>query len=106
MDRRANVLLRPERVCASCDVIGRVGIQLRRVGRGSRYTFTNTGEQRLDEWMAANAFVAWHVCDRPWECEDEILASGLPLPLNIADNPCVAHVERLSPVRRAARRRA
>jgi hypothetical protein len=35
--------------------------------------------------------------------EGEILASGLPLPLNIAGNPCVAHSEYVSPLRRAAR---
>src|SRR5829696_5243468 len=33
----------------------RLGIQLRRVGSGTRYTFTNPGEQILDHWMAENA---------------------------------------------------
>lgn len=52
--------------------------------------------------MAENAFVTWHVCDQPWELEREILASGLPLPLNIRDNPCEAHTAVVRAVRRAA----
>lgn len=54
-------------------------------------TFTNPGEQALDAWMDANAFVTWQASERPWEIERRILASGTPLPLNIRDNPCVAH---------------
>ncbi|WP_430694624.1 GIY-YIG nuclease family protein, partial [Pectobacterium brasiliense] len=32
---------------------------LRRVGSGKRTTFTHSGEQWLDEWMAINAMVHW-----------------------------------------------
>lgn len=94
------------RLTLGCLLSDQLGVMLRRVGSGGRYTFTNPGEQRLDAWMAANAFVAWCPCELPWEVEQEILASGMPLPLNIAGNPCAAHKEYLSPIRRAARLRA
>lgn len=89
-----------------CLMANQLGIELRRVGSTGRYTFTNPGERRLDDWMAANAAVAWHVCEAPWEVEERMLASGLPLPLNIRGNPCLAHAEQLSTVRRSAYRRA
>jgi hypothetical protein len=85
-----------------CLLAQQTGFPLRRVGSGNRQTFTNPGEQALDTWMSENAFVAWHACDRPWELEREILASGLPLPLNIRDNPCEAHTAVVRAVRRAA----
>jgi hypothetical protein len=94
------------RLTLGCLLGARLGIQLRRVGSGGRYTFTNPGEQQLDGWMAANAFVAWQVCECPWDVEKQILASGLALPLNIADNPCGAHTGYPSPIRRTARMRA
>jgi hypothetical protein len=34
-----------------CLLSTQLQIQLRRVGSGGRYTFTNPGEQRLDAWM-------------------------------------------------------
>jgi hypothetical protein len=94
------------RLTLGCLLSERLGIQLRRVGSGGRYTFTNPGEQQVDTWMAANAFVAWQVCERPWELEKRILEGSLALPLNIADNPCTAHTTYLSRIRRAARSRA
>lgn len=89
-----------------CLLSDRLGYPLRRVGSGTRYTFTNPGEQALDNWMAANAFVVWKVTEKPWELERQLLSSGLALPLNIKDNPCEAHVEHLRRVRRAAMARA
>lgn len=77
-----------------------LGVSLRRVGSGERLTLTNPGEQLLDEWLEANALVAWMEAARPWEIERTILQSGLPLPLNIRDNPCVAHTDFLSAARR------
>jgi len=68
--------------CLLSDVLG---IQLRRVGSGQRFTFTNAGEQILDAWMAQNARVVWAVVERPWETEKALLAS-LSLPLNASDN--------------------
>ena len=58
---------------------------LRRVGSGKRTTFTHSGEQWLDEWMANNAKVHWIPHDEPWILE-EILISSISLPLNIQGN--------------------
>jgi hypothetical protein len=72
------------------------------VSSGSRLTLTNPGEQALDQWMAENALVTWKVTKSPWELERQILRSGLPLPLNIRDNPCDAHISFLKNVRSMA----
>jgi hypothetical protein len=58
---------------------------LRRVGSGSRMTFTHPGEQWLDAWMEKNAKVHWIPVEAPWELEDTLIAS-IPLPLNIQGN--------------------
>ena len=79
-----------------------LGIALRRVGSGTRCTFTNPGEQVLDAWMQENAFVVWRETERPWELERSILHSGLPLPLNVRDNPSIRHTSVITAVRRAA----
>jgi hypothetical protein len=85
-----------------CLLARETGFPLRRVGSGTRLTFTNPGERALDDWMNDNARVAWRVCEQPWTLEREILASGLPLPLNIMDNPCQAHTT----IVKVARKRA
>ncbi|WP_352461566.1 GIY-YIG nuclease family protein [Citrobacter braakii] len=58
---------------------------LRRVGSGSRMTFTHPGEQWLDHWMEQNARVHWIPAETPWEIEDKLIES-IPLPLNIQGN--------------------
>ncbi|MEP8849482.1 GIY-YIG nuclease family protein [Enterobacter hormaechei] len=58
---------------------------LRRVGSGSRMTFTHPGEQWLDVWMENNAKVHWFPAEAPWKLEDTLIAS-LSLPLNIQGN--------------------
>jgi hypothetical protein len=70
-----------------CLLSDQLGIKLRRVGSGRRYTFTNTGEQLLDDWMRQNAFVTWVETGAPWELETQLLSSGLRLPLNVDGNP-------------------
>jgi hypothetical protein len=50
-----------------CLLSTQLGIQLRRVGSGGRYTFTNPGEQLLDDWIRQHAFVTWVETDVPWE---------------------------------------
>lgn len=79
---------------------------LRRVGSGRRMTFTHTGEQCLDNWMAENAFVSWVEHPTPWEVESEVLRR-LSLPLNIQHNshhPFSAELKkRRSYARRVAR---
>jgi hypothetical protein len=89
-----------------CLLAEELGLSLRRVGSGNRVTLTNPGEQRLDQWMERNAYVTWVTTDRPWEVELEILRSGLLLPLNIRDNPSVAHTAYLQGVRREAMKAA
>ena len=61
------------------------GYPLRRVGSGRRITLTHLGEQWLDTWMDANAYVCWLEHPTPWDFE-EVLLSQLSLPLNIKGN--------------------
>lgn len=89
-----------------CLLSAEIGASLRRVGSGGRYTLTNPGEQRLDAWLAENARVVWLETAEPWRLERQILTSGLPLPLNIRDNPCLAHTEFVQGVRALAMRDA
>jgi len=58
---------------------------LRRVGGGTRTTFTHSGEQWLDHWMEQNAKVYWVAHEEPWVLEEELIGS-IPLPLNIQGN--------------------
>jgi hypothetical protein len=69
-----------------CLLSSQVGIQLRRVGSGSRYTFTNPGERLLDGWMSRCALVTWVAIEQPWTLEKHLLSSGLILPLNVDGN--------------------
>ena len=89
-----------------CLHAARLNIELRRVGSGTRYTFTNPGERSLDAWMRDHAFVTWIETEHPYKAERDILASGVRLPLNIDGNPCAEDVTALSQVRLNARRRA
>jgi hypothetical protein len=81
------------------------GYPLRRVGTGKRMTFTHSGEQWLDRWMEANAFVTWieHPSHGPWNAG---VFASLSLPLNLQDNEHHAFHAVLSGKRTAARQRA
>lgn len=63
----------------------RLGIELRRVGSGTRLTFTKAGEERLSGWMGAHVRVAFILDGEPWKLERELIRREV-LPLNIADN--------------------
>jgi hypothetical protein len=76
------------------------------VGSGGSHTFTNPGECLLDEWMARHAFVTWTETDQPWVLEQQILSSGLVLPLNINGDARQDLRQVLSAARAAARRQA
>jgi hypothetical protein len=78
---------------------------LRRVGSGTRMTFTHLGEQWLDRWMEANAFVCWVQHSAPWELEDELFSS-VSLPLNIKGNRDHPFANELSSLRKDAIRQA
>jgi hypothetical protein len=67
-----------------CLLADELGIQLRRVGSGSRRTFVE-GEQLLSQRMGEHALVSFVVRDRPWELEDHLIES-LDLPLNLQGN--------------------
>jgi hypothetical protein len=89
-----------------CLLNEQLGIKLRRVGSGGRYTFTNPGEQLLDDWMRQHALVTWVETSAPWEQEAQLLSSGLRLPLNVDGNPCLEAVALVRAVRLKARRLA
>jgi hypothetical protein len=89
-----------------CLLSDQLAIQLRRVGSGGRYTFTNPGEQLLDEWMKRHAFVTWTETNAPWALEKQLLSSGLRLPLNLDGNPWVEAVAIVSAARLKARQLA
>jgi hypothetical protein len=82
------------RLTLGCLLSDRLGIQLRRVGSGSRKTFSD-GEHVLSKWMTENAFVAWAECDEPWKHEEQIIPE-LSLPLNLQhnnDHPFYSHLK-------------
>jgi hypothetical protein len=81
------------------------GFPLRRVGSGKRMTFTHVGEQWLDAWMEANAFVCWVEHPEPWEVEQEFFQT-LSLPLNIQHNRHHPFSGRLQDLRAEAKRGA
>lgn len=78
---------------------------LRRVGSGTRMTFTHLGEQWLDGWMEKNAFVGWVEHIAPWKLEDELLGT-VSLPLNVKGNNDHIFANELSRMRKEAIRRA
>ena len=63
---------------------GELGIELRRVGSGTRMTF-GVGEQALSAWMAENARVSWVVEEAPWLLEHHLI-KHLDVPLNLDGN--------------------
>jgi hypothetical protein len=86
------------RLTLGCHLTERLGISLRRVGSGTRLTFTHAGEQRLNEWMAEHARVTWVEHQRPWELEREAIRR-LVLPLNLQDNGHSAYYAALKALR-------
>lgn len=68
-----------------CLLAEELGLRLQLLGSSGRRTNFGDGEQRLSEWMSANAFVSWVVRKQPWELEDELILK-LDLPLNLEGN--------------------
>ena len=83
-----------------CLLAAELGIQLRRVGSGSRRTFVD-GEQQLSRWMGEHAYISFAPHERPWELE-ELLIDLLDLPLNLDGNSRNAFHSELTRVRRDA----
>lgn len=82
----------------------KLGIQLRRVGSGTRLTFSD-GEAALSLWMEKHARVALVETPSPWLVESRLI-SGLVLPLNLDQNAHSPFRAELSQIRSAARTRA
>ncbi|MFD9498781.1 GIY-YIG nuclease family protein [Streptomyces sp. NPDC060035] len=82
-----------------------LGLELRRVGSGSRLTFGKDGEAALSQWMAATAQVCWLEHDEPWIMESELI-SRLDLPLNLDQNRHNSFHGQLKELRAKARERA
>jgi hypothetical protein len=83
-----------------------LGLDLRRVGSGTRLTFGPDGERKLSEWMADHARVCWVPIAQPWLAKAEVIAR-VDLPLNIdqnRDHPFHAHLSRLRAEARARAR--
>lgn len=73
------------RLTLGCHLAVTLSIALRRVGSGSRLTFTADGEREIDDWMAKHARVAWMPVNAPWMVEKHAIES-LNLPLNLQGN--------------------
>jgi hypothetical protein len=59
-----------------------IGLELRRVGSGTRLTFSD-GEHALSEWMGRHhARVCWMETSTPWVVEHELIKQVV-LPLNL-----------------------
>lgn len=82
-----------------------LGLELRRVGSGTRLTFGKAGEATLSQWMADKARVCWTEHSEPWTLESQLI-SRLDLPLNLDQNRHNAFHARLKELRAQARRRA
>jgi hypothetical protein len=89
------------RFTLGCLLADQLGIQLRRVGSGKRLTFAS-GETKLSERIARNAFVCWIATPDPWALEAKIISS-IDLPLNLAQNSRHPFCPMLSAARRDAR---
>lgn len=87
-----------------CLLADELALELRRVGAGSRMTFT-TGEPRLSAWIAENTLVSWMCHDAPWEVESALIGA-LDVPLNLRGNESSAFAATLSAARTAAIARA
>ena len=72
------------RLTLGCLLADELGIELRRVGSGTRRTFSD-GERKLSEWMGSNAFVCWTEDPEPWLLEEDLIAQ-FDLPLNLDQN--------------------
>jgi hypothetical protein len=80
-----------------------LGLELRRVGSGTRLTF-HCGEKRLNDWLDEHARVKVIGVDEPWLVEPHIIGD-FTLPLNLDHNDH-AFGTQLSAMRGEARRSA
>lgn len=81
-----------------------LGLQLRRVGSGTRLTFS-AGEATLSNWMDKHARVCWIETPAPWVLE-HYLIQKLVLPLNLDQNTRSGFRQELSAARGLQRTKA
>ena len=89
------------RLTLGCLLADELGIQLRRVGSGSRLTFAG-GEALLSDWMGLHARVAWARHPTPWWAEHALIEKWV-LPLNLDQNAHNPFRGELSAARATAR---
>ncbi len=82
-----------------------LGLELRRVGSGTRMTFGPEGEDELSAWMGEHARVCWLPVTEPWVVEAEAIALA-DLPLNLDQNRRHSFHAHLTQLRSKARTRA
>ncbi len=92
------------RLMLGCLLADHLRIELRRVGSGTRLTFS-AGEAVLSEWMGQNILVCWTEYLKPWELEQHLIRTA-SLPLNLDQNRNHAFHARLTAIRAEARARA
>jgi hypothetical protein len=65
--------------------------------RAGKMCLQADGESILSGWLDRYARVGWMVNERPWDLEQQLLASGPRLPLNIrgSQDPLLAHLKAL-----------
>lgn len=82
-----------------------LGLELRRVGSGTRLTFGPVGEAELSDWMHEHARVCWCPAAEPWLIES-VAIERLDLPLNLDQNRGHPFHRMLTQLRADARNRA
>jgi len=101
---RGNASSSTLRLTLGCLLADELGTTLRLVGKG-RLTFGAEGETRLNEWLVANARLAWAAVERPWEIEHQLIKTVV-LPLNLDQNRHSPFHQTLSGLRAEQRARA
>lgn len=92
------------RLTLGCLLSEKLGIELRRVGSGTRRTFSQ-GERLLSAWMETNALACWSECNEPWVAEEQLITT-LSLPLNLDQNARHSFCSDLKAIRKKAADRA
>jgi hypothetical protein len=92
------------RLTLGCLLSEHLGIELRRVGSGTRLTF-GPGESVLSDWIGEHARVCWLPTPEPWGVESTLI-HRLDLPLNLDQNRAGSFWARLSALRAEHRGRA
>jgi hypothetical protein len=93
------------RLSLGCLLSDQLGIQLRRIGSGTRMTFTPPGEMKLNQWLDDNAFIAWTRTPSTRLLESGFIYNN-SLPLNLSQNENHPFYGTLSQLRQQAKQTA